>query len=475
MSIYGSMVTAISGLNAQTQRIGHISDNIANVSTTGYKKVGTNFSALVTQSSQYLHEPGGVVATPSYNVSVQGSIEGSAGEAHLAINGNGMFAVQNFSDDNSTPGLDKQISYTRKGDFEADANGNLRNSSGFYLQGWRYNNDGETFPSKDLATVNIGNIGGNVRTTDEMVIGANLPASASGDQVMPALTDASVLANVAGLSQRFSEQVFYDDLGRPRTVRTEWYASGADTANPRQWAVRMYEVESDGTPTPPAQHMISIVQMNNSGTDSGTLAATQLNAAAITAAMAADPEFAGVTGTVAAPTIVNGEVQIPIAGGSTFTGFANAITVKLGEADAPIGITQFSDDFAITNLTQNGLPYGQYQGIRIDEQGDIFAQFGNGVSHKIYRIPMITFSNPDGLQLLDGGVYRATVESGDPVISDAGIGRAGEFVPEALEASNVDIAEEFTQMIQAQRAYSANGRVITTSDQMLEEVINLKR
>ncbi len=469
MSIYGSMVTAISGLNAQTRRIGHISDNIANVSTTGYKKVGTNFSALVTQSSQFVHEPGGVVATPSYNVSVQGSIESSVGAAHMAINGNGMFAVQNYSDDNATPGLDKQISYTRKGDFEPDANGNLRNSSGFYLQGWRYNNDGQTFPSKDLETINIGNIGGNVRTTNDVVLGANLPATAAGGETVPSLTGTSVLTNVTGLSQRFSEQVFYDDLGRPRTVRMEWYATGTTGGATRDWTVRIYEVESDGTPRPQAEHIVSTIRLNNTGTDAGTLADPQPAAPVPTTLIGAGDASAAV-----APAVVNGEVQLTIAGG-TMNGFASNIVVNLGEADAPIGITQKSDDFAITNLTQNGLPYGQYQGIRIDEQGDIYAQFGNGVSHKIYRIPMITFSNPDGLQILDGGVYRATVASGDPVISDAGVGRAGEFVPEALEASNVDIAEEFTQMIQAQRAYSANGRVITTSDQMLEEVINLKR
>ncbi|MCB9948854.1 MAG: flagellar hook protein FlgE [Rhodospirillaceae bacterium] len=470
MSIYGSMVTAISGLNAQTRRIGHISDNIANVSTISYKKVGTNFSALVTQSSKQTHEPGGVVAHPQYNVALQGSIEASGQSTHLAVNGNGFFAVKNFSDDNQTAGIDRQLSYTRKGDFEPDATGNLVNSSGFFLQGWRYNTDGVTFPSKELTTVNIGNITGNIRTTTNAVLGANLPASQAGGEtrVTPAATTS--IANQT-LSQMFSEQVYYDDLGRPRTMRIEWYATGADTADPREWTVQIFEVEADGTPAddgagvPTSYYAWTELNLNNSGSTSGTLSSDQTTG--IT-----NGSHGGAGALVAS--VVNGEVVLTLAG-STFPGFADNITIKLGEADNPIGITQFSDDFAITNLSQDGLPYGQYEGVSVDGQGDVYAHYGNGVSEKIYRVPMITFANPDGLQLLDGGVYRATVESGDPVISDAGVGRAGEFVPEALEASNVDIAEEFTQMIQAQRAYSANSRVITTSDQMLEEVINLKR
>ncbi len=470
MSIYGAMTTAISGLNAQTARIGHISDNIANTSTIGYKKVGTRFSALVTQSSQQSHEPGGVVAHPHYNVSLQGSIEASSRTSHLAINGNGFFAVKNFSDDNQTPGIDRQISYTRKGDFEPDATGNLVNSSGFFLQGWRYNADGVTFPSKELTTVNIGNLTGNVRTTTSVVLGANLPASESGGATRTTPAATTPIANQT-LSQMFSEQVYYDDLGRPRTMRMEWYATGADTADPREWTVQVFEVAADGTPaddgagTPTTYYAWTEVNFNTTGTAAGTLASDQTTG--IT-----NGGHAGAGDLVAS--VVNDEVILTLDGG-TFPGFASDIIINIGEADRAIGVTQSSDDFAITNLTQDGLPYGQFEAITIDDQGDVFAQYGNGVSEKIFRIPMITFSNPDGLQLMDGGTYRATVESGDPVISDAGVGRAGEFAPEALEASNVDIAEEFTLMIQAQRAYSANSRVITTSDQMLEEVINLKR
>ena len=136
---------------------------------------------------------------------------------------------------------------------------------------------------------------------------------------------------------------------------------------------------------------------------------------------------------------------------------------------------QNGTEYALNYASQDGLPYGQFKNVSFDEFGDVYANFSNGLVKKIARTQITVFSNPNGLQLVNGGAYSATVDSGDPISLDAGVGRAGVFVPSALEQSNVDLAEEFTNMILAQRAYSANGKMITTADEMLDELIRLKR
>ena len=151
------------------------------------------------------------------------------------------------------------------------------------------------------------------------------------------------------------------------------------------------------------------------------------------------------------------------------------MTTDLGTPGQPRGLVQNGTEFAVNQVSQDGLAYGQFQNISFDKYGDVFANFSNGLIKKIARTQITVFSNPNGLQLQNGGVYSASVDSGDPITLDAGIGRAVILVPSALEQSNVDLAEEFTNMILAQRAYSANGKMITTADEMLDELIRLKR
>ncbi len=796
MSVYGAMITAISGLNAQTAKIGHISDNIANVNTVGYKKIGTNFSSLVNQSSISRHSPGGVRATPQFNVSVEGPIESSEVGTNLAISGNGFFAVTNFSDlDAAAAGLNTQTFYTRKGDFRVDADGNLTNSSGYYLQGQRYATDGQTIASQVMTTVNVGNLSGSVQPTTSAVVGLNLPSdatpittgnptsvagfptlvagdisvaqvdtvstvplatgetatftiggttvtytaagletaqqardgllaainanatlntivvatngsnpnqllvtalaagtpftataggtttgemssiatttanvaavaqvdtvtlnaittgqtatftiggttvtiddnggagrtatqvrdamvaainanptlaailtaanggaaneltvtsdtagtpftasvggasgpaianttpnglptaqvdTASFDYMAPSQTvevtiggfrasytagptgatpqqardglvaainastglsgivtaaagvnpeDLTLTANSAGTafsatidsttassslqntiantsgfeptndgtqtgdlligyygqtrgSPYFTEQVYYDDLGQAHTVRLEWFKDDTDAS---KWVARAFRINDDGgIDANSAQYMDVFFAQN--GASAGTLDPTRYASGGTLA-----PGTGGFAGLDAEGSVnYNFSLLLP-------DGTSQTIALNLGKPGEPVGITQFASEFAVSTLQQDGLPYGQFEGVQIDELGDVYAKYGNGASRRIFQVPVITFSNPDGLQSIDGGAYRTSPFSGEPIITSAGVGAAGVFVPEALEGSNVDLATEFTQMIQAQRAYSANSRVITTSDEMLEELINLKR
>src|SRR3546814_870601 len=139
------------------------------------------------------------------------------------------------------------------------------------------------------------------------------------------------------------------------------------------------------------------------------------------------------------------------------------------------GLTQFAGDFTISNIDQDGVRFGNYTGITISEEGIVTALFDNGQRQDIYQLPLGMFRNPNGLEGKTGNVYLETDRSGNFQLNLAGNGGAGDIAPGALEASTVDRAEEFTKMIITQRAYSANTKVITTPDEMLDELILIKR
>ncbi len=139
------------------------------------------------------------------------------------------------------------------------------------------------------------------------------------------------------------------------------------------------------------------------------------------------------------------------------------------------GLTQFSDNFSTIFIQQDGVPTGVLSGLTISDVGQVVALFDNGLTRPIFKVPLATFSNPNGLGQNTGNIFSPTDKSGDPLLNTAGDGPAGKIAQSALEASTVDIAEEFTKMIITQRAFSANSKVITTADEMLDELVRIKR
>jgi flagellar hook protein FlgE len=154
---------------------------------------------------------------------------------------------------------------------------------------------------------------------------------------------------------------------------------------------------------------------------------------------------------------------------------AQSIDMSLGAANLPGGITQFDSDSTLLSTSVNGAVLGSLVGVTIDRDGFLTAQFDNGIERRVYQLPLATFINPNGLHSLRGGGYRATVESGNFNLKPPGTGGAGIIQSQALENSNVDLATEFTGLITTQRAYSASSRIITTADEMLDELIRIKR
>jgi flagellar hook protein FlgE len=409
MSIYGALFSGVSGLNAQSNALGIISDNISNVNTVGYKGSHASFSTLVTQSAtKTAYAPGGVNSRPMQGVDQQGLLQGSSNATDLAISGNGFFVVN----ESPNPDVGDDFMFTRAGEFRADKDGNLVNSAGFYLRGWPLDDEGG-LPAAQQAigsteTVNISNLSGLPRATSTMELGANLPSDA-----------------VNGDEHRATAQIF-DAQGNAHDLTISF----TKTANPGEWT---YEA-------------IQPAGANNITGNTGTLT------------------FNG-DGSPSAD--VNLTPTIQWANGAA----DSDIAIDLGTGGGFDGLTNFATDFSgFTELNQNGLKFGSFTGVQVAEDGKVTAIFDNGRRKDIYQLPVAVFNNPNGLEERTGNAFLQTNESGDFLLSESGQAGAGTIAPSSLEASTVDLGTEFTNMITTQRAYSAATKVITTSDEMLQEL-----
>ena len=154
---------------------------------------------------------------------------------------------------------------------------------------------------------------------------------------------------------------------------------------------------------------------------------------------------------------------------------AQSISMFLGSATQPGGLTQYDSPSALLSTQVDGAVFGDFSGVEVDREGFVFAKFDNGIVRKIYQIPVASFVNPNGLAAVSGGTYSITPDSGTFTLNGPGSGGAGAIASSTLENSNVDLATEFTSLITTQRAYSASSKIITTADEMMDEAIRMKR
>tara|TARA_B100000530_G_scaffold336206_1_gene290266 strand:- start:110 stop:1468 length:1359 start_codon:yes stop_codon:yes gene_type:complete len=452
MSIFGAMRSGVTGLFSQSQALGMIADNIANVNTVGFKAVRPRFSTLVTaQSSADLHSPGGVQSRVEREVDQQGLLTSSAVSTDIAISGSGFFTVNDKTDGTGN------TFFTRAGEFRPDKEGNLVNSGGFTLMGWPIDTNGTVQQTNVLSAftvLNTANLTSAPVATTTIDIGANLPAAAtSGDA--NSLT-AQVFDRQGGqhsLSLTFTRTATNNTWDITGTI------SNGNFVDP--------DANNDGTNDPltttgafPTGTLrIGTLNFNQDGT---------LNTITSTSASATD------VGVVNATTA---KFETTFDFDSDRTTTADRVTVALdfgtlGQAD---GFTQFQGNFTPNFIEQNGKQFGSLNSVNIDENGITTALFDNGETRDIFQVPVITFNNPNGLQERTGNVYVETTNSGPAVALEPGRGGAGEIAPAALEQSTVDLADEFTRMIVTQRAFSASTRIITTADEMLEELTRIIR
>jgi flagellar hook protein FlgE len=189
-----------------------------------------------------------------------------------------------------------------------------------------------------------------------------------------------------------------------------------------------------------------------------------------------DGTLAGVTDTTggASTASTDGSVDVTIPWDATASGLQpQTISVNFGTLNGSDGITQFNSDSTMVSSNVNGALFGSLNGVTVDQDGYVTAQFSNGLTQKIYKVPLATFANPDGLSAVSGNAYQASEDSGTATIGEPNTGGAGAIDPQSLESSTVDLATEFTNMITTQRAYEASARIVTTATDMLDELMQM--
>jgi flagellar hook protein FlgE len=180
-------------------------------------------------------------------------------------------------------------------------------------------------------------------------------------------------------------------------------------------------------------------------------------------------------GTLASVTTVSGGAYDSTTGRLALTVAGGPISMAIGSVGDPNGLTQLSDDFAPVQITKDGSPVGNLTTVEIDENGYITATYDTGFTRRLYQIPLVDVPNPNGLLSLNNQTYKVSPQSGSFFLWDAGDGPTGSIEGYAREGSTTDVAAELTSLIQTQRAYSSNAKVIQTVDEMLQETTNIKR
>lgn len=436
MSISHAMQSGVSGLLANSKAVSRISYNIANADTNGFRR---SFAHMVTGAGGVPSksiEASGVRAAIHHDNDVDGTVLSTDRATNLAISGPGFFAVTHKI--NGDGGETRHL-LTRAGDFEPDANGNLRNAGGYFLAGFPYDETGELgLVDRDqftgLRTVNIADsaIAGN--PTTEMSIQGNLPSQESG---------------VVTPGDPFISSIeYYTPLGEAERLQFSWQPS----ATSNEWDLTV-------TDTAGNTYGDVTIEFNDSGSMAGSPSAYSniVNNALAPAAFS----FDAMTG-IATVTVDNGTTP-------------QVIEVSLGTPNTFEGLTQFSGDYVPLIGNANGTQSGALVRAEIDDKGDVWGVFDNGARKPLYNVPLALVPNPNGLMTADNAAFVVSNESGRVQLGTANTGSAGSITASAVETSNVDIAEELTELIQKQRAYSSNAKIITTADEMLDETVRLKR
>ena len=435
--IYGALFSGVTALNAQSQSMASLSDNISNVNTVGYKRTIARFSTLVTDTqSRARYSPGGVQAAPFQQIDRQGLIQASTSSTDIAISGKGFFVVNTQSSQSASNSTNL---FTRAGNFTPDKSGNLINAGGYFLQGYKLDTAGNyltpagvttsaTDLFSNLQTVNLAGQTSSAVPTRNVTLSANLPPTTG---VTP-----TQLTNIT----------VYDSLGQSEQMQLTWTPVALNS-----WTVTM--AFNPTTVVAPATAFTVVfnnagqliqVGTNTTPSSSGILAVSGINFSAVV----------GTTAGVTQPTTIN---------------------INLGTIGAANGMSQVSGAYTVNSITQDGVAPAGLASVSIDDNGYVTAVYANGLSSRIYRVAVATFQNVNALQRKEANTYATTDISGDPQLRPANTGTSGAISPSSLENSTVDLAEEFTNMIITQRAYTAATKIITTADEMLDEVIRLKR
>lgn len=414
--MFSSFTTALSGLNANSTAIDIIGNNLANLNTTGFKADSVQFSDLMSQQlGATASSAVGLGVAPAQSVMQfqQGSIQQTGGSLDAAISGNGLFVVRDST------GV--QL-YTRAGNFTLGADGSLLTATGEHVQGW-------------LATAGVVNLSAPVGDISIPLTGV-VPAKAT--------TTISVNANLN--------------------------AAAAGGGASGSFSAPVQVVDSQG-----GTHILTFAFTNtgvNKWSYAVTIPAADLNAGGVTALASGNLTFNG-----------SGQLTSPAPGAPVVLNIASladgannmALNWNLYDASNQGLLTQFAQNSGVSSTKQDGITSGQIVNLNMGNNGIILANYSNGQQLTVAELALANIQNPETLVSVGDNNLKATAETATPAIGTSNSGGRGQVVGGALEGSTVDIAQEFTMLIAAQRSYEANGKVITTSDQMLQTLIALKQ
>lgn len=434
MTISSALNAGVAGLNANANRLAAISDNIANSSTYGYRRAGIDFEAMVlTQGAgSGTYTAGGVRSQATRLIDQRGSLISTSNALDLAVAGRGMLPVMQGTDLAATGG--RNLLMTTTGAFRADSNGVLTTSSGLVLMGWPANADGTipTLPRDSAAGLQPIVINRNQQAGDpttEITLGVNLPASATA----PGASGSDLPLSVE----------YFGNLGTSETLDFTFTPTVGAAANSNSWTMEIRDSAQGGAVIGEYQ-----LTFDDSRTNGGTLTNV---------------------------TAVSGGAYNPATGALSLNVAGGPMSIEIGKLGDTSGLTQLSDSFSPTSISKNGSPVGNLTAVEVDEAGMLRATYDTGFTRTLYQIPLVDVPNLNGLHSLANQSYEISPDSGNFYLWNAGDGPTGAVAGYAREESTTDVAAELTSLIQTQRAYSSNAKIIQTVDEMLQETTNIKR
>lgn len=443
MSVLTSLFTGVSGLNVNGQALSIIGDNIANSNTVGFKGSRSIFGDVLSQAmagSSAVQIGRGASLLRSQALFTQGNFETSSNPLDMAVDGEGFFVVKEPAGGTF---------YTRAGQSGLDKDGYIVTPTGLRYQGYLYDANGNATGS--VGDVNVATVNSNPNASSTVNLEANLDSREAAAGVAWAVVAAS--GPVSGSYNFNTTMTVYDSQGNDHPVSVYY----RKTASNKWEGHFVYNDSAAGT---------NYVEVD-------------FNAAAGTQPLYLTFNASGVLTSVDNSAVVGGVVQA-YNGVFDFSDWVDPVggttqSISIGMGYNGVNSTQYGSPSTMVFQNQNGWTAGSLRALTISSEGVIGGVFTNGQVKNIAQIALSRFVSPEGLTKMGKSLYAQSFDSGQAVIGTPNTSGRGGILANTTELSNVDIAEEFVKMIAAQRGFQANARVITTSDNMLQEVTNIVR